>query len=112
MIWMPAQYVTPPSQKFTWPAAIVPDAGVTVAVNVTLVPYGTLDVALPLAVTASTVVVAVFACDADAGEMASRKISEENIVRPMRALIDRKDNRKCCSDARGHPAWEFMNSPI
>ena len=35
------QYFADASQKFTWPAGILPEAGVSVAVSVTTVPDGT-----------------------------------------------------------------------
>ncbi len=38
---MSVQYFTEASQKFTWPAPIVPEAGLTVALRVRIVPDAT-----------------------------------------------------------------------
>jgi hypothetical protein len=57
---MSVQCCAEASQKFTCPALIVPEAGVTVAVNVTTVPEATLVTEVEPEVSASTVVVLTF----------------------------------------------------
>jgi len=60
------QYFADASQKFTWPAPIVPEAGVTVAVSVTTLPNGTVVTGPELDATASAVAVVTLLC---AGEV-------------------------------------------
>jgi hypothetical protein len=55
--WMSVQYCADASQKFTWPALIEPDAGVTAAVRVTTVPSATVVFDPPFVVNAKVVVV-------------------------------------------------------
>lgn len=81
------------SQKFTWPAVIVPDAGVTVALSVTIVPDATVVTGPELDDTARAVVVTSLLC-AGAARFATRS---RPMVKPIEGmflqLIDENQDR-------------------
>ena len=100
---MSVQYFADASQKFTWPALIGPEVGVTVAVRVTIVPDGTVVTGPELDDTPRAVVVINLLC-AGAARLAPRnramtklegicwKVIDENrdLTRRIAALADEK----------------------